>query len=59
MESEGREMGEKLSVVDIEKVIKAALIIGKTFTWRTSMKGQGYWQDVFEELIRIAETGES
>ena len=51
-------MGEKLSVGDIEKVIKAALTIGKTFTWRTSMKGQGYWQDVFEELIRIAETGE-
>ena len=51
-------MGEKLSEKDTLKVIKAALTIGKTFTWKTSMKGQGYWEDVFHELVRIAQTGE-
>ena len=51
-------MGEKLGVEEIENVIRAALILRKTFTWSTSTKGQEYWRDVFEEFIRIAETGE-
>ena len=51
-------MGEKLSEKDTLKVIKAAFTIGKTFRWKTSMKGQGYWEDVFHELVRISETGE-
>ena len=54
----GREMGEKLSEKDTLKVIKAALTIGKTFTWKTSMKGQEYWEGVFNELMRIVATGE-
>ena len=51
-------MGEKLSGTDILSVIQAAQAIGKTFTWRTSKKGQGYWEDVFNELMRIVATGE-
>ena len=52
------ETREKLSIEDIEKVIQAALTIGITLTGRTSKKGQGYWEDVFYELERIADTGE-
>ena len=51
-------MGEKLSGTDILSVILAAQTIGETFTWRTSKKGQEYWEDVFNELIRIVATGE-
>ena len=54
----GREMGEKLSGTDILSVIQAAQTIGKTFTWRTSKKGQEYWEDVFNELMRIVASGE-
>ena len=52
-------MGEKLSEKEILRLIQAAQAIGKTFTWRTSMKGQEYWEDVFNELMRIVATGES
>ena len=51
-------MGEKLSGTDILSVIQAAQTIGKTFTWRTSKKGQEYWEDVFNELMRIVASGE-
>ena len=51
-------MREKLGDEDMKMVNEAALIIWKSFTWLTSMKGQGYWEDVFKELIRIAATGE-
>ena len=51
-------MGEKLSEKDTLKVIKASFTIGKTFRWKTSTKGQGYWEGVFNELMRIVATGE-
>ena len=51
-------MGEKLSGTEILRLIEAAQAIGKTFTWRTSMKGQEYWEGVFNELMRIVATGE-
>ena len=51
-------MGEKLTGTEILRLIEAAQAIGKTFTWRTSNKGRGYWEEVFNELMRIAVTGE-
>ena len=58
MGGKGREMGEKLSGTDILSVIQAAQTIGETFTWRTSKKGQEYWEDVCNELMRIVASGE-
>ena len=49
---------EKLSTEDKSKIEEAAQIIGQRFFWAGSKKGQRYWHEVYDELRRIAETGE-
>ena len=41
-----------------EQVRLAALKIAKYIWWEHSKKGFEYWDDVYEELMRISETGE-
>ena len=50
-------MGEKLSLEDRENLMKAAELISRSFTWRKSKEGRDYWRKVYNELMRIAETG--
>ena len=47
-----------LDEVEREAVRKAARDIFRVFAWVESKKGGEYWNDVYEELMRIAETGE-
>lgn len=47
-----------LDKTERDEVRKAAWAIIKMLPWAQSKKGVEYWQGVYEELIRIAETGE-
>ena len=51
-------MGKMLDEVERDEVRKAAWAIIKMVPWVQSKKGVEYWQGVYEELIRISETGE-
>ena len=48
----------KLEEIDRDVVREAAWAISRVLPWVESKKGGKYWQDVYEELIRIAKTGE-
>ena len=50
-------MGEKLSIEDRENAMNAAELISRSFTWRKSKEGLVYWRKVYDELMRIADTG--
>ena len=58
MESEGRGEMKDARERSKEQVRLAALKIAKYIWWENSKKGFEYWNDVYEELMRIAETGE-
>ena len=47
-----------LDEVEREAVRKAAWAIIKMLPWAQSKKGVKYWEGVYSELERIAETGE-
>ena len=55
---ESRWVYEKLSIKDRSKIEEAAHIISQRFFWAVSKKGQRYWQEVYDELRRIADSGE-
>lgn len=41
-----------------QAIQRAANILISTVPWTESRKGWDYWRDVYQELKRIAETGE-
>ena len=51
-------MKEKLSDVQRRRVEKMAQSLFCAFAWPASRKGGHYWDEVYKELKRIAETGE-
>ena len=56
--SEAELVGEKLTEVELEVIRRAAWAIMRLIPWEGSKKGGDYWQGVYQELIRISETGE-
>ena len=50
--------GEPASEADKKQIRLAALMIEKYMWWGESKKGFEYWAEVYNELLRIAETGE-
>ena len=55
---EGEKMGKKLSEIKRRRLEKMSLSLASTFVWGSSKKGYEYWRGVWDELERIAETGE-
>ena len=50
--------GEPASEADKEQIRLAALKIERYMWWEGSKKGFVYWAEVYDELLRIAKTGE-
>ena len=50
--------GESASETDKEQIRLAASMIYKYLGWEVSKKGFQYWAEVYDELQRIAETGD-
>ena len=55
---EVREMGEKLTQQQRDKLADAEETIWETFDWSASRAGYNFWARVCRELQRIAKTGE-
>ena len=51
-------MGEKLTQQQRDELADAEETIWETFDWSVSRAGYDFWVKVYNELDRIAETGE-
>ena len=52
------EEGKMIDAKQREAVRQAAGILVNSISWEGSRKGGRYWEDVYDELMRISESGE-